>query len=146
MWYIRPSLWLPLKLLLLVWFVWAVAYSTVYGLIYVYSAVRLVFALMPWWGALVSLPFVFAIIGSLSFAIVILYFAQAAMLASVWQSSDSYGRKFGKSVGAVIGCTLVALVLSWLITSGIGWAADHDPCASFKAGVTGGIPPSSSCR
>jgi hypothetical protein len=59
-------------------------------------------------------------------------------------TTNSYA-KFGVTVGMLILLAGVAEAIGKTNSYAIAWIADRNPCAAYKAGVTGSIPPKSDC-
>ena len=72
----------------------------------------------------------------------ILYFSLMKNLPGVWLRPDASRRtKAFSSLAVVVLLPLTAYLVYHGIAWGIGWIADHDPCATLSAGVTGSNPP-----
>ena len=72
----------------------------------------------------------------------ILYYSLMKNLPGTWLRSDISRRtKVFSSLAVIVLIPLAAYLISHGVAWGIGWIADHDPCAAFSAGVTGSKPP-----
>jgi len=68
----------------------------------------------------------------------ILYYSLMKNLPGVWLRSDATRRtKAYSSLMVIILLPLAAYLIYHGVVWGIGWIADHDPCAALSAGVTG---------
>jgi hypothetical protein len=131
---LRTFVTLPLFLLL----AFALLTSAFGALVQWLAAVRVSWALMGVVGGLVVACVVWlpAIISPA------LYYSLLKNLPGLWSRPDaSAGTKLAMSVGVLVGMPLIAWVVSAALGWGIGWMADRDPCAAFRAGVTGSVEP-----
>jgi hypothetical protein len=72
----------------------------------------------------------------------VLYYSLIKNFPGLWLRTDSSLRvKVLISSAVLILIPLTAYLVYNGVTLGIGWIADHDPCAAFSVGVTGSIPP-----
>jgi hypothetical protein len=63
-------------------------------------------------------------------------------LPGLWLRPDASRRaKVVSSLAVIVLLPLAAYLIYHGVVWGIGWIADHDPCAAFSAGVTGTKPP-----
>lgn len=83
-----------------------------------------------------------------AFAPAILYYSLLKNLPGVWLRRDLTTKAYAK-LGVTVGMIILFVGAAEAITKAnsyaIGWIADRDPCASYKAGVTGSILPKSDC-
>jgi hypothetical protein len=72
----------------------------------------------------------------------ILYYSLMKNLPGVWLRPDATRRtKAFSSLVVIVLLPLAAYIIYHGVVWGIGWIADHDPCAALSAGVTGSKPP-----
>ncbi len=72
----------------------------------------------------------------------ILYYSLMKNLPGLWLRPDASRRtKVFSSLAVIVLLPLAAYLIYHGISWGIGWIADHDPCAAFSAGVTVSKPP-----
>jgi len=83
-----------------------------------------------------------------AFAPAILYYTLLKNLPGVWLRRDVTTKSFAK-LGVTVGMLILLVGVAEGITKAnsyaIAWIADRDPCAAFKAGITGSIPPKPDC-
>ena len=149
MWYFRPSVWLPLKLILLAGLVWCFLFYAFNSGLRALVVVKLVFALAASFHLLLTL-----IVWPLGLFLALSMLApvgvpvsQSFMFPHLWV--DGGLSRFAKLLvtGAVlIAGYLLALAAAWITTQVVMWLADMNPCVSWRVGVTGSVPPPSDCR
>ena len=137
-WYFTRSLANVITIPLFLLFVSAVAVSAVGAIFQFIALARATWAVWGWLGAaLVLLGAWIPIVIPPS-----MYFSLLKSFPGLWIRRDaSNAMKFAGSVFVIVVFPLIAYVTYHLITLGIGWIADRNPCASVEAGVTGSIVP-----
>jgi hypothetical protein len=83
-----------------------------------------------------------------AFTPAILFYSLLRNVPGIWLRRDVRMRtagKFGVTIGVVILLVAIGDVVAFGNKYAIRWIADRDPCAAYKAGVTGSIPPKSDC-
>ena len=105
------------------------------------AAAKVSIAVLGVFATVVVFPALFALIVGAAAA----YAAPLFVVPRLWRGPRAPGAKFGLTVGVIIGTALVGLVLNAIAVTGITWIADRDPCAAFRAGVTGSVRPSDEC-
>lgn len=84
-----------------------------------------------------------------AFASAVLLYSLLRNIPGVWIRRD-VAVSASTKIGAMIGMSILFLAIAEAISAGdryaIRWIADRNPCASFKAGITGSIPPPQGCR
>lgn len=72
----------------------------------------------------------------------VLYYSLMKNLPGLWLRPDASRRtRIFSSFAVIVLLPLAAYLIFHGTIYGIGWIADHDPCAAFSAGVTGSKPP-----
>ena len=92
-----------------------------------------------------ALVILFGYTGGLALLIfpVACYFGPLFILPVVWRQEGPAGTKVWSTLALLVGGALAASAAQWLAGTIITWIADLNPCAAWRAGVTGSIPPSS---
>src|SRR5262245_26198582 len=125
MWYFRPSVWLPLKLLLVAWLLYSLAFTIFYSGLRTLAAIKVVWA-VP---AAVSVVFAvlvvwFAVpaVASLQLSPIVAYVAQLASIPAIWRSPTmTTPKKVGVSALILVVGYVIALVLAYIGVVVIGW-------------------------
>jgi hypothetical protein len=131
--------WLVLSALYHLYFSVVRAYALTIVVWAIPAAVNVVFALLALvfvWPYL--LPIIFAPFGAASL--------QLPLIPSIWGDGGNRRTKILLTLAVLVGGYLLASVGAWIATTLVGWIADLNPCVSWKAGVTGKLPPSPDCR
>lgn len=148
-WYFRPSIWLPLKLLILAWLVWSVLYHLYFSVVRAFALTRVVWAIPAAVNvvfALLALVFVWPSFMPIMLAPFGASVLQVPVISSIWRDEGNRRTKVLLTLAVLVGGYLLALLAAWIGTLLVGWIADLNPCVSWKAGVTGRLPPSPDCR
>ena len=140
-WFFAWNAALPIKLLLLAWLLYAAIVAVLGAVVKTGAAAKVSIAVLGVLATVVAFPALFAFIVGAAAA----YSAPLFVVPRLWRGPRPRGAKFGLTVGVVIGTALAGLVLNWIVVRGIVWIADRDPCAAFRAGVTGSVRPSDEC-
>jgi hypothetical protein len=84
-----------------------------------------------------------------AFAPAVIAYSLLPNVPGLWIRRDLTTRTSMK-VGGILGMLILFFTIAEAISAGdryaIRWIADRNPCASFKAGITGNIPPPQGCR
>lgn len=148
-WYFRLTRWLPVKLLTLGLLVYAVLFHLFHGAVQATALIRAIFAVFG------AVSMVFAVLTlviasgpavGLLFAPVVLCASQLIFLPTIWNRPTTTARKLLTTGVLFASVYLTTTILAWAGTIAVGWVADLNPCVSYKAGVTGRIPPPPSCQ
>jgi len=148
MWYFRPSWWLPVKLVVLAWLVYALLFSLKNGGLRALASVVVVWAIpahISWLLAVMVVPWATPMVFMLAFMPALLYVVQAMVLPVVWSTGEPRAKKTAISAAILLGGYVLALVFAWVSVTAVGWVADINPCVSSKVGVTGSRPPVGPC-
>src|SRR5216684_6162175 len=68
---------------------------------------------------------------------VVAYAAPLVAVPRVWQSGRSRAVSIGLTFVLVVGCAVAGWALDFAAARAITWTADRNPCAAYRAGVTG---------
>lgn len=140
-WFVTRTAALPVKLLLLGWLLYATVLAALGALVKIAAAAKVAMAVLGLLATAVIFPILFAvIIGG-----VVAYAAPLVAVPRLWQQRRSRAVNVTLTLGLVVGSAVAGYVLNVAAVRGIGWIADRDPCAAFRAGVTGSVPPSEDC-
>jgi len=140
-WFFAWTAALPIKLLLLAWLLYAAVIAVLGAFVKIGAAANVSVAVL----GVLATALVFPLLLGLIIGAVAAYAAPLVVLPCLWRGPRPRGTKFGLTVGVVIGTALAGLVLNGIAVRGIVWIADREPCAAFRAGVTGSVRPSDEC-
>ncbi|MBI1894238.1 MAG: hypothetical protein HYS14_09025 [Candidatus Rokubacteria bacterium] len=149
-WYFRPSIWLPLKLLILAWLIWASLYHLYFSVLRAFALTRVVWAIpaaVSFVFALLAFVFVWPSLVPIMLVPAGAYFLQFPVIAAIWKDEEKTRRSNVLiTIAVLVGGYIVAFVAAWIGTLLVGWIADLNPCVAWKAGVTGSLAPPPDCR
>ena len=145
LWYFRRGwltlLTIPLFVLLLT----AFCESIIDGAEIVIALIRASDAVMGFVGAFIAVSFGWI----LAFLPLAFYYGLLRNVPGLWLRRDvTIGAiwKFALTVGMLILFIGLGDVVAFMNYHAVGWIADRNPCAAFKAGVIGSIPPPPDCH
>jgi hypothetical protein len=147
-WYFRPTWWLPFKLVLFAWLVYALIYELVASFIGLWALARAYWAVVGSANAFIALLIGLTIatpVFGFVFMPVGLYVAQLSGIPDEWRKTGSRRAKLGGTLAWVIAVGLVGILIGWIVSAGTAFIADLNPCEAFKAGVTGNRMPGPGC-
>lgn len=140
-WFFKPTLALPLKLLLLAWLLYATVVAAGGAVLRIAAAATVTMAVLGLIATVLLFPILLGVIGGA----VVAYGAPLALLPRLWRQERSRAAKMGLTVVLVVGTALAGYFLNAVAVRSITWIADRNPCAAFHAGVTGTVRPSDEC-
>src|SRR5262245_36959658 len=132
---------LPVKLLRFAWLLYAAIVGTLGAVVKTAAAAAVSMAVLGVLGTVVAFPALFALI----VGAVAAYLAPLFVVPRLWRGPRTRNAKIGLTVALVIGGALAGFFLNAIATKGITLIADREPCAAFRAGVTGSVRPSDDC-
>ena len=95
-----------------------------------------------WIVGIIAILFFFYIVALFILGPPVLYVWLMHTLPEIW---SDLGKTVPRRIKATVLATVLVMFAAWVMHVGsvwaIGWVADHNPCAAYKAGVTGSIPP-----
>jgi len=112
---------------------YATVFSAFGAFVKVAAAATVIMAVLGLIATVVLFPILLGvIIGS-----VVAYAAPLVAVPRVWQSGRSRAVSIGLTFVLVVGCAVAGWALDFAAARAITWAVDRNPCASYRAGVTG---------
>jgi hypothetical protein len=140
-WFIARTAALPVKLLLLAWLLYATVVAALGALVKIGAAAKVTMAVLGVFATVVVFPILLAVI----LGGVVAYAAPLVVVPRLWRQRSSRAKNVALTIGLVVGSGLAGDGLGIAAGRTISWVADRDPCAAFRAGVTGSVRPSDDC-
>jgi len=120
---------------------YATVFSAFGAFVKVAAAATVIMAVLGLIATVVLFPILLGvIIGS-----VVAYAAPLVAVPRVWQSGCSRAVSIGLTFVLVVGCAVAGWALDFAAARAITWTLDRNPCAAYRAGVTGSVRPSDEC-
>lgn len=137
-WYFKRGIFTFITAPLFLFLCYCIAISIFGSVLQGLALVRASYAVFGFFGAFVALSF-----GWIPVILPpVLYYSLIKNLPGLWLRPDASRRnRLISSFAVIILIPLAAYLIFHGTVYGIGWIADHNPCAAFAAGVTGSRPP-----